>query len=178
MSNPQFKPWSDNPNAPKISHVQYIYEKVDFFGYLTAPILYGTLSGSQHTCMPTCAHLVCSVYLGMIIVLFFKCMTALLDPTYRRGERIKWGLMSYTVVMFSLATVLTAMNLDIESIAHIDNRNFSRVEAYTGPYGYLLSIYPKAINVAPNAAFLLNNWLADGFLVSSCFVLRFVHQSV
>lgn len=107
----------------------------------------------------------------MLIVLFFKCMTALLNPIYRRGESIKWALVSYTVVMFSLATVVTAMNLHIESISHIDNRNFPGAtdEEYPGPSGYINSIYLKAINVVPNVAFVGSGWLADGFLVSSLF---------
>ena len=96
-------------------------------------------------------------------------MTALFNPIYHRGGGVKWGLVSYTAVMFLLATVLTVMNLDIQSISYIDNRDFPGVEGKTdpGPYGYLVSIYNKAINVTPNAAFNLNNWLADGFLVGS-----------
>ena len=106
-------------------------------------------------------------------MLFFKSMNALLSPVHRRGERIKWGLVSYTVVMFSLATVNIAMNLHIESISFIDNREFPGVEGVfpPGPNGYLKSVYFKAINVVPNAAFGLNNWLADGLLVSSSFEL-------
>ena len=109
--------------------------------------------------------------LGVLIVLFFKCITALLNPVYRRGGSIKWGLVLYSVVMFSLATVFTAMNLDIESISYIDNRNFpgaSGVE-HPGPLGYFDSIYFKAINIVPNVAYVVSNWLADGFLVSSLF---------
>ena len=71
--------------------------------------------------------------------------------------------------MFSLATILTAMNLHILSISFIDNREFSHSAKglHPGPYGYYEFIYYKAINIVPNAAFSLNNWLADGLLVSS-----------
>ena len=98
-------------------------------------------------------------------------MAALFDPVHRSGERVKWGLVSYTVVMFSLATVCTAMNLHIQSISFIDNRDFPGLEDLLppGPIGYVGFIYDKAINVIPNVAFLLNNWLADGLLVSSFF---------
>lgn len=109
---------------------------------------------------------------GMLVVLFFRCMTALLNPVYRRGEQIKWGLVSYTVVMFSLATILTAMNLHILSICFIDNREFYHPDSrglHPGPYGYFESVYYKAINIVPNTAFCLNNWLADGLLVSPSF---------
>jgi len=112
----------------------------------------------------------------MLIVLFFKCMTALLNPVYRRGEGFKWGLVSYTVVLFSLATVDTAMNLNIESIAHIDNRNFPG--AIPGLIGYFDSISLKAVNIVPNVAYVVSNWLADGFLVSSLFDVALTRSGV
>ena len=97
-------------------------------------------------------------------------MAALFNPVYRRGEGVKWGLVSYVVAMFSLATVYTAMIIHILSISYIDNRNFpGDDESYTGPYGYLYALTYKAINVTPRVAFRLNNWLADGLLVSFLF---------
>jgi len=102
----------------------------------------------------------------MLTVLFFKCMAALFNPVHRRGEAIKWGIIAYTVVMFSLATILTTMNLHLLSISFIDNREFP-----AGPYGYAQSISYNAVNLVPNAALCLNNWLADGFLVSPLFDL-------
>jgi len=116
----------------------------------------------------------------MLTVLFFKCMGALFNPVYRRGERIKWGLVSYTTVMFSLATILTAMNLHILSISFIDNREFSNADGglHPGPYGYYEFIYYKAIGIVPNVAFCLNNWLADGLLVSSLFDAVVAHSGV
>ena len=113
----------------------------------------------------------------MLVVLFFKCVAALLNPIHRRGESIKWGLLFYTVVMFSLATIFTAMNLDIESISYIDNRNFPGVTDVVppGPDGYIYSIYLNAINVVPNVTFVVSNWLADGFLVSSLFDVVSTH---
>ena len=116
----------------------------------------------------------------MLIVLFFKCMTALLSLTYRRGEGIKWGLVSYTVVMFALATVLTGMDLDIQSISYVDNRDYSSIDGSTGfgPFGYFLSIYFKPINVIPSAAYIFGGWLADGLLVGSLFDAAFTHLGV
>lgn len=104
----------------------------------------------------------------MIIILFFKCIAALFDPVYRRGGDVKWGLVSYTAVMFSVVTVLTAVGLDIQSISYIDNRKFPGFENAIppGPVGYQEFISPKARNIIQNVLFLLNNWLADGFLVS------------
>ena len=41
MSGYQQEPWSNNPNAPKISHRTYAQEKAYFAGALIAAILYG-----------------------------------------------------------------------------------------------------------------------------------------
>ena len=57
-------------------------------------------------------------------MVFFRCMTGLFDPELNRGKRVKWGLVSYTVVMFSILTVITAMNFNLFYITFIDNRQF------------------------------------------------------
>ena len=102
-------------------------------------------------------------------------MAALFNPIYRRGEGIKWGLVSYTAVMFSLATVQTALNLDIQSISYIDNRAFSDIEDLIepGPLGYQVSIITDALAIVPDVMFALSNWFADGLLVSSLFGIAF-----
>ena len=169
MSNPQFKPWSDNPNAPKIPYALYLEERSYFAGTLIGSILYGTHKRSPPQVQLSGLTLLVWFILGVLIVLFSKCTAALFKPAYRRGEGVKWGLVSFTVVMFSSATVVTAMNLHIQSISYIDNREYPGVGVSKdlGPYGYFLFIYYQAINVIPNAAYILNSWLADGFLVSS-----------
>jgi len=100
------------------------------------------------------------VILGMLVVLFFKCMTALLGSTHRRGEGIKWGLVSYTVIMYSLATMYTGTILHELSISYIDNRNFP-----CGPYGYQAYINYTAVGFIRRTTFRLSNWLADWLLV-------------
>ena len=159
----QDKPWSDNPNAPQITYRQYLTEKSWFAGGAVSSILYGIWDPRLHVCLSVLTSFV-RFMLGMLIMLFFKCMIALFNPVHRRSDRTKWGLVSYTLVTFSLATVLTAMNLYIQSISFIDNR-----DSPGGPHGYLQLRYYNVINVVPNAAFCVNNWLADGLLVSSLF---------
>ena len=107
--------------------------------------------------------------LGVLIVLFFQCMAALFDSANRRGEGIKWGLVSYTMAMFSFATVLTGMQLNIRSISYIDNREFPGVEGVLppGPLGYQSFIWSGTLTLIPSLMFALNNWLADGLLVGS-----------
>ena len=112
-------------------------------------------------------------------MLFSRCMAALVNPIHRRGEPIKWGLVSYTAVMFSVVTIQTGMNLDIQSLRYIDGREFPGFEDMPpGPEGYLDSIYSTVLNATPNAMLDLNIWLADGLLVSSSFDATFTHQCV
>jgi len=107
--------------------------------------------------------------LGILVVLFFQCMGALFNPVNPRREGIRWGLVFYTMAMFTFVTVLAGMGLHIESIAYIDNREFPGVEGVLppGPLGYLNSIRQTPLSIIPNLMFFLNNWLADSLLVRS-----------
>jgi len=169
MSVSQFEPWSDNPNAPNIWYSLYLWEKINFAGRLIGSILYGTHKISLPTCPTTRAHYFIWLIPGALTVLFFNCISALFNPVYRRDEGIKWGLVSFTVIMFSVATMQTAINLNFLSISYIDNREYPGVEGEyaPGPGGYQSSVSLEAINVIPYAAIPLNSWLADGLLVSS-----------
>ena len=121
-----------------------------------------------------CAHhFVIRFILGMLIVLFFRCMISLFNPVHRRGEGIKWGFTSYTVIMFFLATVYTAINLHMFSISYIDNRN-----SPDGPYLYSVEISFTVIGFVYTAAFRLNNWLADGLLVRSLLDPAVAHPGI
>ena len=107
-------------------------------------------------------------------------MTALFDPVHRGMEGIKWGLAFHTIAMFSVATVGTAMQLNVQSICYIDNRKFPGIEGLLppGPLGYQWLVYSKALGIVPDLMFFLNSWLADGLLVSSSFVTVPTHPSV
>ena len=163
--------WSDNPNAPKIPYYLYVDEKATFAGTLIGSILYGTYKTLPPPHPSTRAHSVRSVVLGIVVALFFQCMAALLDPAYLRRDGIKWGLISYTVVMFSFATVFTATNLDIQSTAYIDNRDLKIVDdnglVLGEPLMYQYGSCPGTLGFILGLMFLLNYWLADGLLVRS-----------
>ena len=65
------------------------------------------------------------------------------------------------------------MNLQIQSESFIDNRKdfiypHSTV-VKSGPIEYQYVIRKSALGLIPNTMFNLNNWLADGLLVSSLF---------
>lgn len=171
MSDSSELPWSNNPYAPKIPYHIYFGEKAVFAGILIGSMLYG----ARRIFLP---YVPLSVFtlpvrfiLGIVIVLFFKCMAALLDPIHRRTDGTKWGLVGYTMVMFSFVTIFTGMNLNMQSVSFIDNREFPGVEGSlpAGPLGYQWLVYSKALSIVPNLMFLLNNWLADGLLVGSLF---------
>ena len=167
--------WSDNPNAPRIPYDQYFYEKAGFAGSLIGSILYGARKIPPHARPP--GRLTSFVWFvpGIVVMLSFQCMTALLSPVHRRGERIKWGLVSYTTLMFSVVTALTATSLNTRSVTFIDNREFPGVRgaALSGPLGYQSFIDSKAPGLAADVLFFLNGWLADGLLVSHSFHATF-----
>ena len=112
--------------------------------------------------------------LGMLVVLFLRCMAALFDPDHQRGKSTKWGIVSYTVAMSSVITALTGVQLDFQSICYIDNREFPGVgdTLSPGPLGYQSSIFFGTLAVGNDILFFLNGWLADGLLVGSLFMLR------
>ena len=136
MSDSQKQPWPDNPDAPKIPYWLYSYEKSYFAGTPISSVLHGTPKTFR---LYVRDRFICLVRFRVTIVVFFQCMVALFDPVHRRGERIKWGLVSDITVVFSLATVQTALSLDIHSISYIDKRELLGVENLQippGPFGY------------------------------------------
>jgi len=168
MSGPWYQRWSNDTDSPPITRYEYIGEKTTLAGNFIASILYGTAS----TRLSIRTDFNRSVILGVVILLFFQCMAALLNPVHRRGEGIKWRLVSHTVAMFSFVTVYTAMNLHIQSMSFIDKREGLETMPSTlgsGPLLYQSNIHGAALGIIPYVMFNLNNWLADGLLVSSLF---------
>jgi len=94
---------------------------------------------------------------------------ALLNPAHRREEGIKWWPVSYTMAMFSFVTVYTAMYLHNLSMSFIDNRQdlHTPFVTFSGPLNYQSKIPHMPLGLLRNVMFNLNNWLADGLLVSS-----------
>ena len=106
-------------------------------------------------------------------MLFFQCMAGLLSSDHRRREGIKWRFILYTMAMFSFVTVYTAMNLQIQSNTFIDHRELPGT-----PLNYQYHARYEALGFIPNVMFNLNNWLADGLLVSSFFGVAPTHPGV
>lgn len=96
-------------------------------------------------------------------------MGALFDPINPTGGGIKQLLVVHTVSMFSFVTVYTAVNLNILSDSYVENREFPGTDSLSpGPSGYQAMVYSDAVGIVSTVMVLLNNWLADGLLASSC----------
>jgi hypothetical protein len=165
-----YSPWSNNPNAPKISRREYTTEKAGLAGSFISAIAYGMPAHVLSLSVLTLR--VRSMGLGAVIILFFQCMNALLNPVNRAGGRIKWLLVTHTTAMFLFVTVFTGMYLNLQSISFIDNREFpgnATLPLPPGPLGYQHLIYNEPVSLVSRFMFMLNNWLADGLLVSSTF---------
>lgn len=94
-------------------------------------------------------------------------MNALLNPVGRTKGGIKWGLVAHAVAMFSFATIYTAINLDLESVSSVDDREFTGDGGlFPGPLGYQFFLDSDPIAIAPEVLIFLNGWLADGLLAS------------
>ena len=158
--------WDRNPYLPYwVPFWALSMEKGTLAGTFVGSILYGTHM-TPRVCLPAPILFVRFIQ-GIVIVLFFQCFAALFNSAHRRGEGIKWGLVSYTMIMFLFATAFTAMNLNTGSVSFIDNRDFDGLVG-EGPIGYQQSL-PTVHAIVPNVVFLLSYWLADGLLVSSPF---------
>lgn len=145
MSNSTEEPWSTNPNAPKIPKDAHL----DELSFLPSVNL-------------------SAISLGVVVVIFFHCMEALLSPN-RRGQRgVKWPLVAHTVAMFSFVTVSVVTGLYVAVINFIDNRDFPGV---SGILAYNANITSTPIGVVSNTPFFLNGLLADGLLLYRCHVI-------
>ena len=81
--------------------------------------------------------------------------------------------------MCLFVTVQTGMQLNIQSISYLNNREFPGIPgvASPGPLGYQSIIFSDALSIIPNLIFFLNGWLADGLLVGP-FDAVFTHPGV
>ena len=168
MSASSQKPWSNNPNAPRIPLSVYHGEKAIFAGLFIGAMLYGTPNHSLVE-SPICPDH--SAVLGIVIVLFFRCMNTLFNTVNRPSGTVKWPLVAHTLAIFSILTASMALYLDTQSVAYIDNRNAPGDDdlSFPGSWVYQDFHYSKATSFALTITILLNMLLADGLLVSFAF---------
>lgn len=148
MPNYSGEPWSDDPNAPKVSKRLHLSEQGDMVGVFTYALLY-----------------------GIIVVVFFRCMSALLDPAGRKQRGIRWPLVIHTVAMFSFATFSIVTDFHIRIGDWIDNRDFPGNDVSPpGPFGYFLD-NSDPVYLLPLVPLVLNGLFGDALLLYRCHVI-------
>ena len=106
-------------------------------------------------------------FLGVVVALFFQCMATLLNPANPMRKGIRWALVAHTVALFLFLTIPFGIEFDYLSIEYINNREFpGDDESPPGPIGYGVLLNLNATATVLDAMFPLNQWLADGLLVS------------
>ena len=106
-------------------------------------------------------------FLGIVVALFFRCMATLLNPANPIRKGIRWALVVHTVALFLFLTIPFGIGFDDLSIEYINNREFPGNDEFPpGPVGYGDLLGLKATTTVLDAMFPLNQWLADGLLVS------------
>ena len=106
-------------------------------------------------------------FLGIVVALFFQCISVLLSPINPLRKGIKWALVAHTIALFSFLTIPVGIELNNLFIDYINNREFPGNDEFPpGPLGYTGLLNLKATTTVFDAMFPLNQWLADGLLVS------------
>ena len=114
--------------------------------------------------------------LGIVLVLFFRCMGAMLNRT--RGD-IRWRLVALTAAMFSFTTITLATYLNTLSISYSNDPNFPGPPGAPGPQpgpngppgpppgplGFQVFICNMPCSIIAYVMLPVNQWLADGLLV-------------
>ena len=102
------------------------------------------------------------------MALFFQCMATLLSPANPIRKPTRWALAAHTVALFLFFTIPLGINFDYLSMDYINNREFPGNDEFPpGPVGYGNLLSPGATTTVLDAMFPLNQWLADGLLVST-----------
>jgi hypothetical protein len=94
-------------------------------------------------------------------------MATLLSPANPIKKGIRRALVAHTIALFLFLTISFGIDFNYLSIEYINNREFPGYNEFPpGPAGYddLLSL--KATTTVFDIMFPLNQWLADGLLVS------------
>ena len=107
-------------------------------------------------------------FLGIVVALFFQCMATLLSPAHPIRKGIRWALVAHTVSLFLFLTIPIGIDFaDRLSVQYINNREFpGNDKSPPGPVGYDELLDSEAATTIFNVMFPLNQWLADGLLVS------------
>jgi len=101
---------------------------------------------------------------GIQFVLFVSCARFLWDRRHKGHGSII--LLSYMSIMFSLATVFTAVQARTMQLAYIDNRDYPG-----GPWAWFLTYQNIPVNVIFYAVFFLMTFFADALVLWRCWII-------
>jgi len=100
---------------------------------------------------------------GMVLILYLQTLTYLLTSRGWKQNRLLLllsSLLFVDAVLYFTADTILVMNM------LINDRNFPG-----GPAAYLVEEFSFPVIMMGNAAFPIQSWLADGFLIYRCFVV-------
>ena len=98
------------------------------------------------------------IFLGMVLVLYAKCMQTLWYMRKRiRNANI---LMLHSTIVFIMNTLYTASVSRVLELTFVDNDDFPG-----GPFAYLNLEFFIPINILGSIVFLIANWLLDALMV-------------
>ena len=105
-------------------------------------------------------------FLGIVVALFFQCISVLLSPVNSIRRGVKLALIFHTVAMFAILTIPIGLGASGLPTRYINNREYPGNDEFPpGPIGYDYTLNRKATTIVFDAMFPLNQWLADGLLV-------------
>ena len=105
-------------------------------------------------------------FLGIMVALFFQCMSVLLWPDNPIKRGVKWALIIHAVLVFSFSITPIGIDLNHMSAMYIGNREYPGSDVYPpGPIGYDDVVNTNLTFSVYSLFFPLNQWLADGLLV-------------
>ena len=106
------------------------------------------------------------IFLGIMVALFFQCMSVLLWPDNPIKRGVKWALIIHAVLVFSFSITPIGIDLNHMSAMYIGNREYPGSDVYPpGPIGYDDVVNTNLTFSVYSLFFPLNQWLADGLLV-------------
>jgi len=101
---------------------------------------------------------------GILVVVTCTCIRNLINAR-QRNNRMKWGMLIYTIIIFGFATLYLGSWINFVQLMLIDQRNYPG-----GPIGFYINATPIALtlNILAYAGI---NFIASGLLAYRCYII-------
>lgn len=109
--------------------------------------------------------LLTSMAYGIAATFFVMCFHLLLRQRNGPNRRMRLAYLAYISLIFTMGTIYYIPLLVSTQESFIDNRNYPG-----GPSAYEDVIFAKSFDMMGNAAYVVSTILADGLMVSTCFL--------